>query len=125
MAIQIFFFSFFVIVTIIFHQRIHRDPTPMSHDSTVPWRTSIYVLYAASALILIRSIFRVIEYAMGKNGVLMSNEVYIYIFDALLIVACDVIFNVWHPSRVVSMYNRRKVSNDVEMSSMTVQRRSR
>lgn len=97
----------------------------MSSDSAIPWRTSIYVLYAASALILIRSVFRVIEYAMGKDGVLMSNEVYIYIFDALLVFTCVVIFNAWHPSRVVSMYNRLKASNDVEMSGMTVQRRSR
>jgi hypothetical protein len=125
LAIQIFFFSFFIAVTIIFDRRIQRNPTPMSNNPVIPWRMLIFMLYGASALILVRSTFRVIEYAMGKDGVLMSNEVYIYIFDALLVFICVVIFNVWHPGRVVSMHNRSKSSNDVEMSGMPTQRRSR
>lgn len=125
LAIQIIFFSFFFVVTIAFHRRIRQDPTPASTETRVPWITHIYVLYAVSALILVRSIFRVIEYAMGKDGVLVSNEVYIYIFDALLIFICVVTFNVWHPSRVVAFDHGSKVANVMEMEILTDQTSSK
>lgn len=41
------------------------------------------MLYAVSVLIMVRSVFRVIEYAMGYNGCLLKNERSLYIFDAL------------------------------------------
>jgi hypothetical protein len=130
LAIQIIFFGFFFIVIIAFHQRIQREPTPMSTDADIPWRSSIFVLYTVSALILVRSVFRVVEYAMGKDGVLMSNEVYIYIFDALLIFICVALFNIRHPSRIVlankqtkankrTKTNKMKMSKDVPLESVS------
>ncbi len=35
----------------------------------------MHVLYAASTLILVRSIFRVIEFAQGNDGYFMRSEV--------------------------------------------------
>ncbi|KAH7137758.1 RTA1 like protein-domain-containing protein [Dactylonectria macrodidyma] len=121
LAIQIVFFGFFFVATIAFHQRIRREPTPASKDTNIPWRSSIFVLCAVSTLILVRSGFRVIEYAMGKDGIFMSNEVYIYIFDALLIFACVTIFGIWHPSRVVSAHQQRKTLSDVELEPVSQQ----
>jgi hypothetical protein len=121
LAIQIVFFGFFFVVTIAFHQRIQREPTPTSTDADVPWRSYIFVLYTVSTLILVRSVFRVVEYAMGKDGVLMSNEVYIYIFDALLIFICAAVFNIWHPSRIVSAYKKTKLSNDIRLEPVSRQ----
>lgn len=40
------------------------------------------ILYSTNALILLRSIFRVVEYAMGNDGYLMQHEVFLYLFDA-------------------------------------------
>ncbi|KAL9564993.1 hypothetical protein ACKAV7_010851 [Fusarium commune] len=130
LAIQIIFFGFFFIVIIAFHQRMQREPTPMSTDADIPWRSYIFVLYTVSALILVRSVFRVVEYAMGKDGVLMSNEVYIYIFDALLIFICVALFNICHPSRIVlgnktktnkTKTNKTKMSNDVRLEPVSRQ----
>lgn len=58
------------------------------------------MLYATSALILIRCIFRIIEYAMGSEGYLLAHEWPLYIFDALLMVATMAIFYVWYPSQI-------------------------
>ncbi|KAK1854411.1 rta1 domain-containing protein [Colletotrichum chrysophilum] len=102
LGIQILFFGFFMIVTILFHLRINRDPTPTSLVVKTPWRRLLQVLYVASFLILVRSVFRVIEYVMGEDGELQSKEVYIYIFDALLMLAVSAAFNYFHPSRIIS-----------------------
>lgn len=102
LIIQILFFGFFIIVTRIFHKRIHDNPTPKSMVMTAPWKKLLYVLYATSLFILVRSAFRVAEYVLGKEGELQSKEIYIYIFDAALIALVSILFNWCHPSQVIS-----------------------
>ena len=104
LGIQILFFGFFMVVTLVFHVRISSQPTQKSAEVTTPWKKLIYVLYASSFAILVRSVFRVAEYVMGKDSVLQSKEVYIYIFDALLMAITAVLFNWFHPSRVVNRF---------------------
>lgn len=58
------------------------------------------VLYASSMLIMIRSVFRLIEYLQGNNGYLLHHEIFLYIFDAVLIFITMVIFNICHPSEI-------------------------
>ncbi|KAM5356611.1 hypothetical protein ACJ41O_003257 [Fusarium nematophilum] len=102
LGIQILFFGFFMIVTLIFHLRIRRQPTQRSYEVATPWRALLYVLYATSFLILVRSVFRVAEYVLGKDGELQSKEFWIYIFDALLMGIATWLLNFFHPSRVIN-----------------------
>ncbi|KAI5458506.1 RTA1 like protein-domain-containing protein [Mariannaea sp. PMI_226] len=102
LGIQILFFGFFMIVTLMFHIRIHREPTTPSYELAVPWRKLLHVLYITSFFIMVRSVFRVAEYVLGKDGVLQSKEYYIYIFDAVLMALVSVLFNWFHPSRVIN-----------------------
>lgn len=57
------------------------------------------MLYVCSVLIMLRSVFRVIEYVMGVDGYLLSNEWSMYVFDAVLMWAVQVIFFVWFPDK--------------------------
>jgi hypothetical protein len=68
--------------------------------SQLPWKRHLYNLYFTSGLIMVRSIFRVIEYIQGNSGYLLSHEVFLYIFDALLMLAVMIMFNWVHPSEV-------------------------
>jgi hypothetical protein len=63
----------------------------------------MWVLFTASALIMIRSVFRVIEYVQGTNGYLLSHEIYLYIFDAALMCGAVVLFNIVHPSQITGL----------------------
>ncbi|KAL4995948.1 RTA1 like protein-domain-containing protein [Aspergillus recurvatus] len=99
--VQILFFSIFIVVSVIFHRRMLSTPVHRM-GTDVPWNKYLKVLYLVSFLILIRSLYRVAEYIQGKEGALQSNEVYIYVLDAFLMLVCCVILNVWHPSNVVS-----------------------
>lgn len=102
LGIQILFFGFFMVVTLVFHLRIRREPTQKANELITPWKKLLYVLYASSFFILVRSVFRVAEYIMGKDSVLQTKEFYIYIFDALLMALVVVAFNWFHPSRVIN-----------------------
>ncbi|KAL4897458.1 RTA1 like protein-domain-containing protein [Aspergillus ambiguus] len=107
--VQIIFFGFFLFSAIVFQKRIGRHPTAQSVDSYIPWRRHLYALHVSSILILIRSIFRVVEYFQGWDGYLLSTEVYIYIFDGLLMFAVLVIFVVIHPSQINCLLGRGRV----------------
>lgn len=59
-------------------------------------------LYIVSILIFVRSIVRMVEYAQGFSGYILSREWYLYIFDALLMWLAMVTLNVIHPSAVAA-----------------------
>jgi hypothetical protein len=98
LVIQILCFGFFVVTCVGFHRRVNKFPTERSLVFGSPWRKHLRILYAANLLILIRSVFRLIEYAMGNNGYLLRHEAFLYVFDGTLMLAVMVLFNVIHPS---------------------------
>jgi hypothetical protein len=102
LLIQIFFFGFFMIVTVVFHMRIRSRPTSRSLVLNTPWEKLICILYASSLFILVRSVFRVAEYVVGKEGALQAEEYWIYIFDATLMSFVAILFNIFHPSQVIN-----------------------
>lgn len=111
LVVQLLFFGFFVIVTTIFHYRIVRHPTSKSQSDRDltrgdgfrqrNWVTILIGLYLASILILIRSIFRLVEYRQGYSGYIMTHEVFMYIFDGLLMWLAMVVMNVYHPAEIL------------------------
>jgi hypothetical protein len=118
LGIQVFFFQIFIITTGIFHYRILRFPSLRSHALTVPWQRILLVLYASSALILVRSVFRLAEYGMGQDGVLLSHEYYLYSFDACLMFFSMVLFNIWHPSKIIGRTDMKIASNEPVVESL-------
>jgi len=108
---QILFFGFFLVVAVVFYTRIRRSPTVRSSPgSGIPWRKHLHALYAASALIMIRSIFRVVEYIQGNDGYLMRHEAYSYVFDSVLMLGVMILFNIIHPSEVQALLRGGKAS---------------
>jgi hypothetical protein len=133
--LQLLFFGFFIVVAGLFHFRLKRanvasfykerssghghsrlrsaaSTAPIHSPSLsiqqLPWERHMYTLYVASALIMFRSVFRVVEYLQGNNGYLLRHELFLYIFDALLMLAVMVLFNMNHPAQVTDLYQQRK-----------------
>lgn len=113
LAVQLVFFSVFIIASTIFHHRIRKNhasgsssasPAPKPYvGRAATWETVMLGLYMASVLILIRSIFRLIEYAQGNDGYLISHEVFMYVFDAMFMFFTMVAMSIFHPSSVLSL----------------------
>ncbi|KAL4984669.1 RTA1 like protein-domain-containing protein [Aspergillus falconensis] len=101
LIVQIIFSGFFVLVSIIFHRRIIQSPTTASLNTLLNWQRYLWVLYVASMLIMVRCVYRVIEYIQGQEGPLMGHEAYSYVFDALLMFLVVVLFAILHPSQAV------------------------
>ncbi|CAJ2514038.1 Uu.00g021570.m01.CDS01 [Anthostomella pinea] len=114
---QLAAFGVFVAVAGLFYRRIIQQPTAASRSAEFPWQRYLWLLFAGSALILVRSIFRVAEYLSGSSGLLMANEVFLYVFDAQLMVAVTVLFNVYHPSRIIYTPRRKVLQDESEVSS--------
>ncbi|EMR66682.1 hypothetical protein MGN70_001215 [Eutypa lata] len=123
--VQLVAFGIFIVVAGIFYRRVLRDPTPASQTVDVPWQRYMWVVFAGSSLILIRSVFRVIEYLQGNAGYLMSHEVFLYLFDGVLMIVVMVLFNVYHPSRIINKRTTMKAAGwDSAMDSSEVELRT-
>lgn len=109
LIVQIVFFGFFVISAVIFSRRLAGNSGAAAVASEYPWQKHMWALHSASALILIRSVVRVVEYAQGESGYLMEHEVFIYVFDGLLMFAVMAIFLAIHPSQVNYLLGRGHV----------------
>lgn len=95
--VQIAMFGFFMATAVLFHARYVANNEKYGLASKmVQWRRHLWVLYAVSALILVRSIFRVIEYLQGNRGYLIAHEVFLYVFDAVLMALVMAILLVWY-----------------------------
>lgn len=64
------------------------------------WRKHMMVLYITNILIMVHSVFRVVKYAMGNNDYLLRHEVFMYVFDGMLMLAIMIAFNLVHPSKL-------------------------
>ncbi|OAA46323.1 RTA-like protein [Metarhizium rileyi] len=98
--VQIFMFGLFAVTAVIFHVRMRRWPSGASMDPSSSWVRLMGMLYATSALILVRSVFRVVEYMMGKEGYLLRNEWTLYVFDALLMFGTMAVYGIVYPARL-------------------------
>jgi hypothetical protein len=111
LGIQVAFFGFFIVTTVVFHRRMAKQPTARSYSVTGPWRLLIKALYASSALVMIRSVFRMVEFGMGNDSVLMSSEGYLLGLDGALMFIVAVIFLWCHPSRALAGYKESLASS--------------
>jgi hypothetical protein len=106
LVIQILFFAFFILTATHFDWKLKKYPIPRACSPDIPWRKHLNVLYMTSCLIMIRSMFRLIEYIQGNNGYLLHHELYLYIFDSLLMFLTMVTFNVVHPQEIGQLLRR-------------------
>jgi hypothetical protein len=83
LVLQLLWFALFCVVAAIFHRRMRMNPTTASTRPGVRWETHLHTLYLVSALIMVCSLFRVIEYIQGQDGYLLTTKVFLYVFDAL------------------------------------------
>ncbi|CAG7977225.1 unnamed protein product [Penicillium nalgiovense] len=97
LLIQVIMFGLFIVTSAVFEVRMRRSPPTEAFDQRINWISRVHTLYAVSALILIRSIFRVVEYAAGNDGYPLTHEWMLYVFDSVLMIICMIIWGIWYP----------------------------
>ena len=99
LAINLLSFVIFCFQLFYFDYKTRKSPPnfPSGGLCQKGWRQFLYVLYLTSFLLLIRQIYRVIEFAQGFTGYLAAHEVYFYIFDTLLIFFAYIAYGIIFP----------------------------
>jgi hypothetical protein len=103
---QLAFFGFFVAVSAVYQLRARAHLRSLPEH--IQWRKHLYVLYATSTLILLRSIIRVVEFLMGYDGYIYTHEVFLYVFDAVLMLAVMVVMTIVHPGDIAIMLKEKE-----------------
>ncbi|KAH6977439.1 RTA1 like protein-domain-containing protein [Ilyonectria sp. MPI-CAGE-AT-0026] len=114
LILQIVIFAIFIVTTMKFKSKFSQ------HESSkittgADWRKTVMMLYVTSALIMVRNIFRTVEYAMGSDGYLLGHEWPTYVFDASLMTLTMAFFFLWYPGKLSA---ELIVRNDTEMNAM-------
>jgi hypothetical protein len=116
LAIQLIAFCVFSYVAFAFHRRLKVAPTQQSHECDPDWVKVMKMLYSTSALIIIRSVFRLVEFAVGLDGYLLVNEWPLYVFDTVPMLAVCIIFFWWYPDCLAGVRTKNK-GEAVELES--------
>lgn len=108
LCVQLVFFGAFLVSALIFHSKVVRRPTAESEQKMhlgsfwpCDWRGVLFACYVASVLILIRSVYRLVEFIQGQQGYVITHEVFLYVFDATMMYFVMVLMNFRHPSHVL------------------------
>ena len=95
LVINLVSFCCFAVVTLHFHWSISRRSETFTGREK--WVKMFYALYLSMTLLIVRSAYRVIEFALGFRGYIATHEVYFYVFECLLIILAFGLFIPLHP----------------------------
>jgi hypothetical protein len=98
LMIQIIVFGFFLITAGVFHYRFQRSVSLSTSRNWFEAKKALHMLHTVSTLIMVRSVFRVIEFAMGQDGYLLTHEWTLYVLDSVPMLAVMVIYYIYYPS---------------------------
>ncbi|KAJ7500450.1 RTA1 like protein-domain-containing protein [Mycena galericulata] len=115
LALQLASFAIFTAVLLLFGFRLRREfpqywfpqktALPFRIFSAAPiddWRILFVVICITCTGILIRSIFRIAEFAGGFNGYITTHEAYFYLFDSLPLWISMTLYCIVWPKRCLS-----------------------
>lgn len=116
LLVQIGFFGLFMLTALVFNLRFRALGPARTTTTGISWTKILYMLYSVSALVMGRSIFRVIEYAMGVDSYLFQHEWPLYSFDAALMLLAMITWGLLYPGdlNLRSQINR-KTFEEIQM----------
>ncbi|KAI9902528.1 hypothetical protein N3K66_001880 [Trichothecium roseum] len=100
LVLQILVFAGFAAVALVWHRRMRREPTAASASAAGRWESVMLMLYGVGSLVMVRCVFRVLEYGMGRDAYLLRNEWTMFVFDSALMVVAVGVFAWWYPGRL-------------------------
>ncbi|KAK7955016.1 RTM1-like protein [Apiospora saccharicola] len=98
LALQVFAFSTYLCILVRFYYLSRSLEVPTSPPG---WLNVLKAVFISSILILIRCVFRMVEFAEGNDGYTLRHEWVFWVFEALLMVFALLVFCVWFPSKYI------------------------
>lgn len=111
--VQLFFFVFFLVISIVFWIRTRHSPARYTMgEGRNSWYALLMLLLGAAVVIIFRCLFRIFEFAQGHDGYLASHEVYLYLFDALPMAGVQIVLHFIHAKDVFAAGSATQKSDD-------------
>lgn len=107
LSLQAALFGAFGLLAAQFHYRASKAGV-LRRDLLIVLR----VLYVSATIVTIRCIYRLVEYIEGWNSKIYKNEVYFWIFEALIMLLNTVLLNIWHPGKRLPRSNSIFLARD-------------
>ncbi|PYH43469.1 RTA1 domain-containing protein [Aspergillus saccharolyticus JOP 1030-1] len=75
LAVQLAALGWFLLEAGAVHRRLStRPPSAAAREPTLPWRRTMWTLHAGTGLILVRSVYRLVEFLAGTGSVLAQKR---------------------------------------------------
>jgi len=94
LSLQVVLFGSFGLLAALFHRNAAKAKV-LSRDI----RIVLYVMYVSATIVTIRCIYRLVEYIEGWDSTIYKNEVFFYIFEAVIMLLNTVLLNAFHPGK--------------------------
>lgn len=106
LATQLVFFGLFVLVAVLLWRRLAQNETTaaMSLDAISTkggWQGVMRTIFVTSALIFVRSVFRLVEFTGNMDSAMQKSEAYLYVCDSTLMFLALAILIYYQPSEYV------------------------
>lgn len=85
-------------------------PTGAANRPEVRSQSYLWMLYIFSFFVMVRSLFRAIEFIEGSDGVLQTTEAYFYVLDPLLMYLAVIYLHWKQPGEIAALQLLRKPS---------------
>ncbi|KAG5757254.1 hypothetical protein H9Q72_001910 [Fusarium xylarioides] len=98
LALQVVILVIFLICAGVFHARLAKRGLIGAINPRLYLVIMLGELYTCAMLILIRNVFRLVEFGLGDDGYLQRHEWPIYVFDILLMAMVIALSLSWYPA---------------------------
>lgn len=108
LAIQTIPFALFIFLCLHVYKHIRAHGISLSSET---WGPIVPALLFSSATIMLRCIYRIIEYIQGSGGYLMTHELWLYLLDALPLFIGIIVYIPFWPSKYLVVKTDLPMSN--------------
>lgn len=106
-------FALFVWVAVRFHRRLKNNLTPVVYQNGgLRWERYMGAIYVSCSALMVRNLVRTIEFG-SKSSDLGKKEVYIYLFDAVMMFVSIAVLVVWHPGLLIKRLRAMNKANQM------------
>ncbi len=108
LGLQLATFGFFVFASVRLNWMLRTQMRDVAMPKERNWQLFLNVINTINILILIRTLLRLVEFAMGTSDYLTNHEWFFYCFDSALMFLAAAIFVVFHPGHYLPYLGIRR-----------------
>ncbi|KAF4546867.1 RTA1-like protein 3 [Elsinoe fawcettii] len=116
LGLQVLIFTLFLMVSITFHRRLVYSKAWRHVPAALRIRLMLWTIYLASALVLVRNIFRFVEYALPHDGYLIRTEWPMFAMDVALMVVLMTVTMLWYKVDIAGLVEKASETIGEELS---------